>query len=192
MKANHLPLIACSIISLIGITATSGRADSPQDISTLPIASDEPIEPKGFPPLPARLDLPLAKASASDAFAPVEAPATMPGKLFGGGYKHAPTLVPSKDPFTGPEPALPRIDAPPKIDSAPRIQRPPAQEAPAIEAPQGVVINQAHSQDLTMPDDANQNPDSRSQSNSQSNIKNRVKNSLLQPIRRLRGRALGI
>ncbi len=192
MKANHLPLIACSIIGLIGITASSGRADSPQDVSTLPIASDEPIEPKGFPPLPARLDLPIAKASAPDAFAPVAARATVPRKLFGGGYIHDETIVPSKDPFTGPEPAVPRIAAPPKIDSAPRIQRPSAQEAPGIEAPQGVTIDQAHSQDLTMPDDANQNSDSRSQSNSQSNIKSRVKNQLLQPIRRLRGQALGI
>jgi hypothetical protein len=188
MKANHLPLIACSIIALFGVSTTDGRADSQPDVSTLPIAADEPIEPKGFPPLPARLDLPIAKATASDAFAP----AAVPAKLYGGGYKHAPTIIPSKDPFTGPEPARPRIESPPKIDAPLRIQRLPAQETPAIDAPQSVIIDQAHSQDLTMPDDANQNADSRNQSNSQSNITNKVKNQLLQPIRRLRGRALGI
>jgi hypothetical protein len=191
MKANQLLVIGCSLAILGGVPTPAAHAQG-SDISTRPIAADEPIEPTGFPPLPAKLDLPLAHTSAADAFAPAPPP-SRPQRLYGGGYKHAQTIIPPKETFTQRDAQTQQQERDAEQRRAehqryeqgaeqlrrlpnrnePRIHEP---VGPLVEPPQGIVIDQAHSQDLRLPDD--NNGSSQRNSAGQRNFVNRIENRL--------------
>jgi hypothetical protein len=208
MKANQLLVIGSSLAILGGVILPAGNAQGP-DIYARPIAADEPIEPKGFPPLPAKLDLPLAQASSKDAFAPAPPPAPPQRRNFNG-YNHAPTIIPPKETFTQRDVLTQKQARDADQSSAehqryeqqmeqlrhlpnrnePRIREP---NGPLVEPPQGVTIDQSHTQELSLPDD--NNASSKRNSNGQRNfvqrienrLQNNVKNQMPGPIRNFGG-----
>ncbi len=149
MKLNNLLSIGVSVVLAGAFFASNVFAQNP-DVSLMPIAADEPIAPAGFPPLPDKLDLPIAQA----------APATynqQDNKRYGGGYVHAPTIVPKKDDAFSPQEKAPvrqQESAPPqrKFDRYGVIPSNQPEEQ-SVEVPKPVTVDQARPQDLSLPND---------------------------------------
>lgn len=170
------------------------------DVSLDPIAADEPVPPAGFPPLPERLDLPVASnwgggatgAGGGNAWRGAGGGgqsyggATAPGMSGGGGsgpsyqgthqhynhydpgsfgasashgyYKANTPPPPGSDyyasggPGTGGAPLTDAEKALRSMGKEPRLN-PKADVGASPEAPQPVVVNQATTQDLSLPED---------------------------------------
>jgi len=133
--------------------ATPGWRPTPRprrdDISLLPVVCDEPVPPAGFPPMPDQLDLPGIRGGSIMRGAP-----SMGGGKFsssyggvGGGGGHVQigggTAAPARE--AGHQDALRRLGKEPGLDDKGRTAAP--------EAPSAVQVNQATSQDLSLPDD---------------------------------------
>lgn len=160
MKSNNLLLISLSVVIAGGLFASDAHAQK-RDVSLMPIAADEPIAPAGFPPLPDRLDLPIAQAAQAASYSQHDS------KLYGG-YQHAPTIVPRKhsadEAFSEPErapvsqpertPVRQQESAPPqrKFDRYGVIPTNQSNEQ-NVEAPKPVTVDQARTQDLSLPND---------------------------------------
>jgi hypothetical protein len=170
MKTNQLLVTGYCLAVLGGVINPDAHAQSAQDITTLPIAADEPIEPKGFPPLPAKLDLPHGSA-----FAP-----------------HNRSRTQSVDALTQRESLIRQQERDAeqqraeqqryqqemeKLHRQPSRNEPRFSEAtgPLADPPQGVTIDQSHSQDLSLPDDQQK---SGGQNNFVNRIENRLQNNL--------------
>lgn len=204
------------------------------DPSIEPIAADEPVSPQGFPPLPDRLDLPVAlnwtsggaggggggggyggggagygagggggPAGPTDAagqhidsgpqgmhqhyqhynpgaFMPPQAQATAAPQQRSGYYK---CTTPEQFSSGGPAAAAAAPDANMQalrgLGKEPKLSDRNDQQQAAPEAPQAVVVNQATTQDLSLPEDEFQqkSPPSR---NSGSNVMRRVNQMVIQ------------
>lgn len=208
----------------------SGWSPTPRpfkpDVSLDPIAADEPVPPAGFPPLPDKLDLPVASSWAGGAtgggMRPSYGGANAPGMSGGGGggsappayegshqhynhytpgsfgqsashgyYKATTPAAPNSDVYSGggggapgmagggapsdAERQLMRMGKEPKLN-------PKADQQASPEAPAPVVINQATSQDLSLPED-DFSYDRQQRANSAGRrIKRSVGRTLLRPI----------
>ncbi|MBS1957262.1 MAG: hypothetical protein JST89_23950 [Cyanobacteria bacterium SZAS-4] len=161
MKSNNLLSVSISLVIAGGFFASDAHAQN-RDVSLMPIAADEPIAPAGFPPLPDRLDLPIAQAAQAANYRQPET------RIYGGGYQHAPTIVPRKhsadEAFSEPERApvnqqegsqiRQRESGPPqrKFDRYGVIPTNQPEEQ-NVEAPKPVTVDQARPQDLSLPND---------------------------------------
>lgn len=159
MKSNNLLLVSFSLVLAGGVFASDAHAQK-RDVSLMPIAADEPIPPAGFPPLPDRLDLPIAQAP----------PATYTQQNNNGtlhnGYRQIPTIVPRRqsadEAFTQPEiaptsqpqrtPVRQQESQPPqrKFDRYGVI---PTNQTDDVEAPKPVTVDQPRTQDISLPAD---------------------------------------
>jgi hypothetical protein len=184
MKTNRLVFVSLSLAMLSGnLSISAALAQHGTDVSLIPIAADEPVPRTGFPPLPNKLDLPQVAQQYQNRTGP------QPKKVFGGGYVHEPLPTPSRDAFS-PAPAT-YPNQQPMLE--PAYQR--ANEVNSrqqVEAPQAVPIDQAHTQDLSFPNEADQNQSGgRSQSNFSRNKQQLENNFIRKPFMNLRSR-LGI
>ena len=114
MKTSRLVFLSISVALAGGFFLPHAHADQRSDVSLMPIAADEPIPPIGFPPLPSKLDLPIAQAAPSTNYRP---PAQ---KTYSGGYIRAP--LPTRDAFSQPEPANYRKEQP-SVEPSPAAGR---------------------------------------------------------------------
>ncbi len=113
----------------------------------------------GFPPLPDKLDLPLAQTTRPATYRPQD------NKLHGG-YRHEPTAVyrqeaPSADAAFSQQDNAParQQEQPQQRQQQPQPQRRfdqygviPSNHEPAAEVPKPVTVDQSHTQDLAPPD----------------------------------------
>lgn len=187
MKSNRLVFVSFSLAMLGGILSSSSAvAQHGTDVSLIPIAADEPVPAIGFPPLPDRLDLPVAQVAQRTSYRP----APQPKKVNGSGYICEPLPTPTRDAFS-PAPAATYQNQQPMRE--PAYQR--ANETNStqqVEAPLPIRIDQPHTQELTMPDDNDQsNTSGRSPSNFSRNKQQLENNFIRKPIMNLRSR-LGI
>ncbi|MBI2812186.1 MAG: hypothetical protein HYX67_15340 [Candidatus Melainabacteria bacterium] len=150
MNSNRLVLMSLSVAVLAGLFIPAAQADR-VDVSQIPIAADEPIPPIGFPPLPARLDLPIAQGTTRRGYKPfTSSDRTRSGEI-------------SPDAFSQPEQA-PVTQQQPQQQQPQR--RPPDQQpqrkfdqyglidpnkADNVEAPKPVTVDQSRTQDLSLP-----------------------------------------
>ncbi len=185
MNANCLVLVSVSLAMVGGIFCLSPAiAQHGTDVSLIPIAADEPIPPMGFPPLPAKLDLPIAQTAPASGYKM----APQQQKMYGGGYVHAP--LPTRDAFEQPAPATYANQQPQREPTYQRSSE--ANSVQHVDAPQAVRIDQAHSQDLSLPDDGTQpNSGGRSPSNFSRNKQQLENNLIRKPLMNIRSR-LGI
>lgn len=147
------------------------------DVSLLSIAADEPIAPKGFPPLPDKLDLPIAQTG--PVMMPVQRQEVEADRLHGG-YRH-------EDAFS--RYARPENNQPlrrPEIQ--PSYQRSTdVNNMQHLEAPHPIFIDQPHPQDLSLPDDESSTSGGRSQG-SLNRAKQQIQNRIFRnPIPTIRG-----
>ncbi|CAN5543751.1 hypothetical protein BH10CYA1_BH10CYA1_18960 [soil metagenome] len=154
MKSNHLVLMGFSFAILGALFVPAAQAEH-VDVSQIPIAADEPIPPMGFPPLPARLDLPIAQAAPRSGFKP----ATPPYEYHG----HPVYSQPSKDAFSQPDQAEQAPVRQPEQEQR-RFDRfgvinPNQSQESHVEAPKPITIDQSHSQELSLPNDGQNGPD---------------------------------
>ncbi len=151
MNSNRLVLMSFSMAVLSGLFVPSAQAEH-VDVSQIPIAADEPIPPMGFPPLPARLDLPIAQAPARRGDRPAtSADRTQSGEI-------SPTWT--KDAFSQPEqaPVTQRQQQQPTPDQQPQrkfdqygVIRPNQSDDQNVEVPKPVTVDQSRTQDLSLP-----------------------------------------
>jgi len=178
MKSTRLVLLSFSVAIAGGLFVPLAYADQRPDVSLMPIAADEPIPPLGFPPLPARLDLPIAQTAPRSNYKP------SPQKFYGGGYIH--DTLPTRDAFSQPEPANYRKE---QARTEPVYQRSnQSNSQPRVEAPQPVMIDQPHTQDLSMPDDEPKNSGGSSHSKFSRNKQQLQNNLIRKPLMNLRGK----
>lgn len=161
------------------------------DISLEPIAADEPIPPKEFPPMPEKIDLPIVQTSWSGGggggyggpspgmaqggapqptgvhqhYQHYDAGAFIPQNQGGGGGGQGPAPgqthgyykanTPNTDFYSSAQGGsgaglTPSEQALKRMGREPRMH---GDGAPSADAPQPVVVNQATTQDLSLPDD---------------------------------------
>lgn len=187
MQSNNLLSISFSIIVAGGFFAAAAHAQNP-DVSLIPIAADEPIAPLGFPPLPDKLDLPIAQAARAASYNPQDT------KLYGGGYIHEKTIVPRKhtadEAFNEPENAPVRqqeLAAPQRRTDQSGVRSSNQSHQQNVEAPKPITVDQARSQDLSLPDDEADH--SGGHASGRDRTIQRMNDQLIKrPIQRIRGR----
>jgi hypothetical protein len=150
------------------------------DITLEPISAAEPVPPAGFPPLPDRLDLPLASSGGSSwnasrgysagggGAAPGMSSGGAPNATFHQHYGHVPPGAYLKNQSGGSSGyyrarspggdfynagSASGSDAERQLRSLGREPRINAEQAAAPEAPTPVVVSQSTTQDLSLPDD---------------------------------------
>jgi hypothetical protein len=193
-NALKLKITILSVVALVGALPMTQAQAHPVDPSLQPIAADEPLPAQGFPPLPDRLDLPTTSAwEAAPAAAPVQAQSAQSKGTTWENYRQIPAgaFIPSSDrhhSYTRSEQfaaggARP-ISADPNVGALRRLGPEPKlhdsnDQPQAPSAPQVMTVQQATTQDLSLPEDEFQQKQTPSR-NSGSNVARRVNQMVIQ------------